>query len=139
MKLVLDTNVIVAAARSPSGASAELLRMARRQELVICVSVPLFLEYEVVLKRAEHIAASGLSHSQIDVLLTAMALFAEPVETHFHWRPVLRDPDDEMVMETAVNAGAQAIVTFNRRDFLPEMSGFGLDIMLPREILRRLE
>ena len=63
---------------------------------------------------------------------------AEPVETHFMWRPQLRDPADEFVLEAAVNGQAAAIVTFNRRDFGGVPAGFGIDVLTPAETIRRI-
>jgi len=62
----------------------------------------------------------------------------EPVETHFLWRPQLRDPADELVLEAAVNGRAEALVTFNRRDFGAVPVGFGIDVLTPAEAIRRI-
>lgn len=84
--------------------------------------------------RAEHLHAAGATEVDVLNLLDALAGVAEPVELHFLWRPQLRDPNDELVLEAAVNGRAEAIVTFNRRDFGPAAQ-FGIRIMLPREAL----
>jgi predicted nucleic acid-binding protein len=142
--LVLDTNVVVAAMRSPGGASAAILRAARRQGRPVArfptllVSVPLALEYEAICCEPEHRMASGLSEQEVDVFVTAIIALAEPVETHFLWRPQLRDPGDEMVLEAAVNGGAEALVTFNLRDFGTIPSGFGIELLLPRDTIGRI-
>jgi putative PIN family toxin of toxin-antitoxin system len=138
MKVVLDTNVIVAAMRSPSGASAALLRAARRGELSMVANVALALEYEATCSRAEHVLASGLTQAQVDIFLDAVVALAEPVETHFLWRPVLRDPGDEMVLEAAANGRAAAIVTFNLRDFGAVSQQFGIEVLSPIATLRRI-
>jgi putative PIN family toxin of toxin-antitoxin system len=114
--MVLDTDVIVAAMRSPTGASAEILRFIRRDRATLLLSVALALEYEAVCFQAEHRLASGLSEEEVDIFLTAVIAMAEPVATHFLWRPQLRDAGDEMVLEAAVNGRADALVTFNVRD-----------------------
>jgi predicted nucleic acid-binding protein len=75
----------------------------------------------------------------VDVYVTALIALAEPVETHFLWRPQLRDPGDEMVLETAVNGRTDALVTFNVRDFGSVPAMFGIDILLPREAFRRIK
>ena len=74
---------------------------------------PLFLEYEAVLKRPEQLAASGLSPADVDAALDALAALIEPVEAHLSWRPQLDDPDDEMVLEAAINGRADALVTYS--------------------------
>ena len=138
MKLVLDTDVVVAAMRSPRGASAEILRAARQGRVTLLVSTPLALEYEAVCSRAEHRLAAGLSDHELEVFVTAVIAMAQPVFTHFLWRPQLRDAGDEMVLETAINGRAHALVTFNVRDFAPAHSLFGVAPLLPREVIRRI-
>ena len=125
--------------RSPAGASAAILRAARQERTTLLVSVALALEYEAVCCRAEHRLASGLSEREADVFVAAIIALAEPVETHFRWRPQLRDASDEMVLETAVNGGAEALVTFNTRHFGSAPAAFGIEVLLPREALVRIE
>ena len=138
MKLVLDTDVVVAALRSPRGASAEILRAARQGRVTLLVSMPLALEYEAVCSRAEHRLAAGLSEREVEVFVTAVIAMAEPVFIHFLWRPQLRDAGDEMVLEAAINGQADALITFNLRDFRPASANFGLATWLPREVVRRI-
>jgi putative PIN family toxin of toxin-antitoxin system len=138
MKLVMDTDTIVAAMRSPSGASAEVLRLARRGELTLAASVSLFMEYEAVCQRAPHMDAAGLSPQQVGIFLDALARIVQPVEVHFLWRPQLRDPADELVLEAAVNSASQALLTFNRRHFQKAAERFGLQVLLPGTFLRSL-
>jgi putative PIN family toxin of toxin-antitoxin system len=138
MKCVLDTNVIVAAMRSPTGASAALLRAARQGEITLVANVALALEYEATCHRAEHVLASGLSAAQVGIFQDAVVGMATPVETHFLWRPYLRDPNDELVLEAAVNGQAAAIVTFNQRDFGTVPLQFGVEVLSPVTTLRRI-
>ncbi len=138
MRLVLDTDVVVAAMRSPTGASAGLLEAALDAAVTVVANVALVLEYEAVCSRAEHVAAAALSAKQAALFIDAVTALVEPVESHFIWRPQLRDPADEMVLEAAVNGGAQAIVTFNRRDFGEVPARFGIRVLLPRDALRSL-
>ncbi|HMN43180.1 MAG TPA: putative toxin-antitoxin system toxin component, PIN family [Povalibacter sp.] len=139
MRYVLDTDVVTAGMRSPAGASAELLRLARREAITLLVSVPLFVEYEATCLDPEHRRAAGLTVRQVQQFLDALAIFVEPVVTHYLWRPQLRDPGDEMVLEAAVNGGADALVTFNRRDFGLVPARFGIKLWLPSEALRKVQ
>src|SRR5665647_306937 len=126
MKVVMDTDSIVAALRSPSGASAELLRRARCGELTLAASVSLFMEYEAVCCRPEHIKAAGLDAYQAGVFLDGLAHLMEPIDVHFLWRPQLRDPADELVLEAAVNTSAATLLTFNMKHFASAAERFGL-------------
>jgi len=103
MRLVLDTNVLVTAFRSRTGASAEVVRLIRRRELTMLATVSLFLEYEEVLTRPEHLARAEITATEAEGALDVLAAVLEPVEPHFLWRPRLRDADDDMVLEAAVN------------------------------------
>ena len=138
MKVAIDTDVIVAARRSRSGASNALLRALRAGQLEAVASVPMMLEYEAVLMRPEQRQATGMSVQDVEVFLDALAALLIPVTPYFLWRPRLRDPDDEMVLDAAVSGGVDAIVTFNVQDFLPGASQFNLQILTPGEALRQL-
>jgi predicted nucleic acid-binding protein len=105
----------------------------------VLASVPMMLEYESVLTRSEHLAAAGISAGDVEVLLDALALLAEPIRISYLWRPILSDPSDDLVLETAVNGRADALVTFNRRHFEPAAARFGLEILAPADAVRRLE
>ena len=111
--------------------------LARRYEVL--ASVPLMLQYESVLTRSEHLMAAGVSEGDVQVLLDAIALVATPVRISYLWRPMLPDPDDDLVLETAVNGQAEALITFNRRHFEPAAARFGIEILAPAEAVRRLE
>jgi len=138
MRLVLDTNVIVVAMRSPKGASAALLMAARRSEVTLLANVALVLEYEAICMLAEHRVAAELSEREASIFVDAVLAMVEPVESHFLWRPQLRDPSDELVLEAAVNGQADAIVTFNQRGFDEAPSKFGIELWSPSESLRRI-
>jgi predicted nucleic acid-binding protein len=134
----MDTDTIVAAMRSPSGASAGLLRSARAGRVTLVATAPLFIEYEGVCGRAEHLSAAGFSQGELAVFLDALVEMVEANDVWFLWRPQLRDPGDELVLEAAVNGRADAIVTFNRRDFGRAAERFGIEILLPGDALRRV-
>jgi predicted nucleic acid-binding protein len=124
--------------RSPSGASAAIVRLARQNRLALLVSVALALEYETVCTRLEHRLAAGISDREVNTFVDAIIALAEPVTTHFLWRPQLRDPCDEMVLEAAINGEADALVTFNARDFGAVPVHFGVELLLPRDVMRRM-
>ena len=138
MRLVLDTNVLVTAFRSRTGAAAEVLRLIRRRELTMVATVALFLEYEAVLTRPEHLARAEMTAAEANSALDVLVAVVEPVEPHFLWRPRLGDPDDDMVLEAAVNGRADAVVTFNARDFAGVVEEFGIELLTPVAILRRM-
>ena len=101
-------------------------------------SVPLFVEYEAVLTRPEHREAAGLDEKDMAAVLDGLAALVEPVETFFLWRPQLRDENDDMVLEAAINGRADALVTYNDRHFASAASRFGLWLTKPLQILERL-
>ncbi len=136
MSYLLDTNVIVAAVRSPQGASAEILRRVLTGQLKVLCSVPLFLEYEAVLSRLEHLQAAGVSVADVTNLLDVLAGKVERVDIAYLWRPQLRDAADDMVLEAAVNGRATAIITFNQRDFLPQTLNFGIAVLTPAQFFQ---
>ncbi len=80
-----------------------------------------------------------MSEENVEGFLAALASAAEAVEVNFRWRPQLKDPRDEFVLEAAVNGQADALVTHNARDFQPAAQSFGLRVLLPRELLKELE
>jgi predicted nucleic acid-binding protein len=97
---------------------------------VLLLSVPLALQYEAVLTRPEHLSAGRATPRQIAALLDALCAVCRPVEISFLWRPTLRVPDDEMVLEVAVNGRADRLLTFNERDFAGA-GRFGVQVMRP--------
>ena len=135
---VLDTDVLVAAFRSETGASRRILVAALGRRFELLISVPLMLEYEAVLSRPEHLKAFGASDEEVVDVLDGLALVGKRVTFAFRWRPALPDPNDDMVLETAVNGQAHAIVTFNQRHFNPVAARFGCRVMRPGEFLRTL-
>jgi putative PIN family toxin of toxin-antitoxin system len=138
MRLVIDTDVIVAAMRSPTGASAALLVLLLGGKGVMLLSVALALEYEASCMRAEHRLAANATENDVQNLLDSIVDVIEPVEVSYQWRPQLSDAGDEMVLEAAVNGRADAIVTFNRRDYGNAPARFGIDIVSSGEALRRI-
>jgi len=135
---VLDTDVLVAAFRSDTGASRKVLEAARTRRFNLLLSVPLMLEYEAVLTRPEHLAASRATIEDVSAVLDELASVTRRVELVIRTRLLLSDPNDEMVLETAINGRADAIVTFNDRDFRPVATRFRCSVVRPVEGVRQL-
>ena len=133
--MVLDTNVLVAAIRSPDGASREILHLVSEEALTPVVSVPLFLEYKSVLKRKEFLKETGLAMRDVDAILDHLLERAELQRIDFLWRPLLPDPKDDCVLECAVNGEAASLITFNKRDFPGVKESFGIVLLTPSELL----
>jgi putative PIN family toxin of toxin-antitoxin system len=134
VRVVLDTNVLVAALRSRNGASFQLLRLvAPAAPFQPSLSVPLVLEYEMALRRV-----LGAKDERIEAVLDYLCQVADLREIYFLWRPFLRDPGDEMVLEVAVGAQASRIVTHNVRDFEGVEAKFGIRIVTPGEFLKEV-
>lgn len=134
-QVVLDTNVIVAGLRSRRGAAFQVLSLVGKGQFDINVSVPLVLEYEEVLGRL--VSAGLTTQSVVDAVLDYHCQVGHRHEIFFLWRPYLRDPDDDMVLELAVKAECQFVVTFNVRDFAG-VDRFGLQPLTPGEFLHRI-
>lgn len=138
MRVVVDTSVLVAGLRSQLGASSLLLTAVAGRRVRPLVTTAVFLEYEAVLSRPEQRLATHMSEADVAGFLRALAAAAEPVEISFRWRPQLRDPADELMLEAAVNGHAEAIVTHNVTDFEPASARFGMRILTPAQLLKEL-
>jgi putative PIN family toxin of toxin-antitoxin system len=137
-RVALDTSVLVAALRSDRGASRQLLLGALERSYQVVASVPLMIEYEAVLSREEHLLAAGLSAEEMQSLLDAVAMVADPVRLAYLWRPLLTDTEDDMVLETAINGRAEILVTLNLRDFAAAKGMFDVVILSPADALEWL-
>jgi predicted nucleic acid-binding protein len=138
MRVVLDTDVMVAALRSPMGASRQLLIAGVERRITLVVSASLLLQYESVLKRPAHLAAAGAAPDDVDIMLDLVAAAADPVAIHYLWRPQLTDIGDELVLEAAVNGHADILATFNLKDFVPAIGHFGISESRPGDLWRTL-
>lgn len=134
LRAVIDTNVLVAGLRSRRGASFRLLQLLGDPRWRLCVSVPVALEYEDVLKR--EFMQTVISPVDIEQLLDYWFGVADLIEVQFRVRPALRDPDDDRILELAARAGA-TIVTFNTRDFVGAQA-FGVRAVRPLEFLSKI-
>ena len=130
MRVVLDTDVLVSALRSSTGASRLWVDAILRKRLEIAISVPLAIEYESVLTRPEQLYFLKRSPEDICLVLDTLFDLCYPVECTFLWRCFLPDPQDDMVLETAVNGSATQIITFNEKDFRGA-DRFGIEILRP--------
>jgi putative PIN family toxin of toxin-antitoxin system len=138
-RIVLDTSVVVAGLRTRLGAGNAVLQLVANRRVVLLASAPLFLEYEDVLQRPEQRLAHGLTLEQVDEFLAELAAPVEPVELNFRWRPQVRDPNDEMVLETAINGRADVLVTYNIAHFAEAGCRFRIPVARPADFLREFK
>ncbi len=134
-RVVLDTNVLVAAIQSRRGASFRLLSLLGTDAYEPAVTVPLVLEYEAVLKRRAR--SVGLMHQDVDALLDYLCRVGHHQAVYFLWRPILRHPRDDMVLEAAVESQSDYLVTFNVRHFAAAAQ-FEVAVVEPRELLHAI-
>ena len=137
MKVVFDTNVLVAAFRSRSGASYKLLSMLPNQRFKPAVSLTLYFEYLDVLLRPQNIVPGKTVANALSFIRRFLA-FSHKQRIHFSWRPTLKDPDDDFVLELAIASQSLYIVTFNRADF-DNIELFGIQAVTPAEFLKVVE
>jgi predicted nucleic acid-binding protein len=133
---VLDTNVLVPALRSSTGASYRLVQLVGRGLLEIGPTAPLVLEYEAVGKRL--VGASGLTPEDVDDLVDYLCRVGRRCPVYFRVRPSVADPDDELVLEAAVASGSGWIVTHTVRDLADGAARYGVEVLTPAEALARL-
>lgn len=131
--IVIDTNVLVAALKSSRGASFRLLSLVEQDIFTLHVSTTLITEYESVLKRG----ITSLSFEEIDDVVDFICSKAVLNKIFYLWRPQLKDPGDDFVLELAVKANA-TIVTWNITDF-KHATKFGINVMSPRDFLKTIE
>lgn len=129
---------MVVALQSSTGASRLLLRSCLEGRFTPLLSTPLLIEYETVLTRPERLAESKLTQTETLRIIDALLNIAEPVDLVFRWRPTGAHPDDELVVETAVNGFADALVTFNIRHMQSAAARFGITVVRPGVLVMRL-
>jgi putative PIN family toxin of toxin-antitoxin system len=132
-RIVIDTSVFISALRSRRGASHCLFMLLGRADIEVNISVPLILEYEDAAKRIAR--EVGLTHADIDDVLDYICSIAKRRRIHFLWRPFLKDPQDDHVLELTVESGCNFIVTHNVRDFSGSEQ-FGIRVVTPKEYLK---
>lgn len=132
-QVVLDTNVIIAALKSRKGSSFKLLSLIDSSLFKVNLSVPLLLEYEDVSKRKT--MELPLNNEEIDNILDYLCRIANKRDIFYLWRPFLKDPKDDFVLELAVESQSDFIITYNLKDF-KGIEKFGLKAITPREFLK---
>lgn len=115
MNIVIDTNVIISGLQSDMGYSHKLLEILPNREFDICVSVPLILEYEAQLKK--HLPPEVFTDEDIADFIDYICKIGSKTPIYYLWRPYLKDPFDDHVLELAIASQSQYIVTFNKKDF----------------------
>jgi putative PIN family toxin of toxin-antitoxin system len=128
----LDTSVLVSALRSDMGASYEVLQAIRYGDIKIALSVSLVMEYEAVALRSNLLP--NLTPIDIRAIIDLLCQVAHQQQIFYAWRPFLPDPDDDFLLELALAAGAQFIITHNRRDFAGSES-MGIQAITPAQAL----
>lgn len=130
VRLVLDTDVLVAALRSRHGASWVWLDAVLGGQVTLLVSVPVILEYEAVLTRPAQLSESGFSADEVRTLIATLCRLGQPVPIWFSWRPAVRDPNDDMFVELAINGQADRLLSFNIKDY-DGAARFGIRVLPP--------
>ena len=135
IQIVVDTNVFVTALRSKKGASYKLIQLIKKGSFQLNLSVPLAIEYESVAKRT--IGEITLDEKEVDNILDFVVGKANQWKIYYLWRPQLKDPGDDMLLELAVAAGCQYIVTYNLDDF-KATEKFGVTPITPKQFLEMI-
>jgi putative PIN family toxin of toxin-antitoxin system len=138
VRAVLDTSVLISALRSSTGAAAETVRLALRGELTTLMDYKLACEYRDVALRTEQLRVSGKSRAETAAILDALEAVAEPVYLAVQHRPLSPDPNDDMVLDVAINGNADAIVTNNTKHFRDAVEHFHLGVLTPAELLSKV-
>ena len=134
--VVIDPNILLSALESKIGKSFELISKIGSDLFDFAISVPLILEYEALLKN--HLDRNIFSDSDIEDFIDYICSVGIRTKIFYLWRPYLRDPFDDHVLELAINAGAKTIITFNKKDFR-EAETLGIEILTPKEFLEEME
>lgn len=138
-KIVLDTNIFIAAVLGPKGVCRQILRGCLQQDYLPLMGNALFLEYEALLSRSELFAKCVLSPIEREVLLNAYLSVCRWVTVYYGWRPNLRDEADNYLIELAVAGGADCLITKNVRDFRgAELQFPGLKVQSPESFLEEV-
>jgi len=138
LRIVIDTDVLLSAFISPTGASRELVLDALDGKFSLLLSTSLLVEYEALLRRSQHLARAKATDADATEILDALAGICVPVVFDYQWRPTGAHRDDELVIETAINGHADALATFNLKDMRDAGALFGFHAQRPGPLLRRI-
>jgi putative PIN family toxin of toxin-antitoxin system len=133
-QLIIDTNVLVSGLRSPRGASYQMLSRLKDDRWQLNLSVPLILEYETLLTRES--ANLNLDRPTIDRILNNICVISNHHRIFYVWRPVAKDPNDDFLIDLALKAQADYIITYNQKDLIPSTQRFGLQVVTPKAFLQ---
>lgn len=134
--IIIDTNVILSSLQSNKGKAFELISQVGTGMFDCAVSVPLVLEYEATLKK--HLDRDIFSDADIEDFIDYLCAVGVKTRIFYLWRPYLKDQFDDHVLELAISAGAERVVTYNKKDFL-RAEALGIRIQTPREFLAEME
>jgi len=133
MNIVIDTNVLISALKSKRGASYKLIMLLPKNLFIPNISAPLFVEYEAVAKRSGLL--NHLRNEEINSILNYILSKSKIQKIFYLWRPLLKDPKDDLVLEVAVASQSRYIVTFNIKDF-KGCENFGIEVLTPQEFMK---
>ena len=139
VRIVFDTSSLITALRSSRGAAAEVLRLVLSGELTILMDYKIAAEYRDVALRPEHLAASRQTNRKILTLIEALEELAEPIHVSLKPRPLSSDPNDDMILDVAINGRADALVTQNAKHFTTPGKQYGIHVLSPVELLTALK
>ena len=130
--IIIDTNVLLSGLQSNKGQSFKLLQKLLKDEIRIGISVPLVLEYEKILKK--QLSRTIFTTEEIDSIISYLCKVGVPIKVFYLWRPYLRDPYDDHILEVALAGNCKYIVTYNKKDFYG-IEAFGIKAVTPYEYL----
>ena len=132
--IVIDTNVIISALKSNKGASFKLISLLTENKFKINISVPLILEYEEIIKR--EINSKIINKNDIESFIDYICYIGNPTKIYYLWRPFLKDPKDDMILELAFTSNSDYIITYNLKDFSEVYSNFKIKSIIPKDFLK---
>ncbi len=134
MIVTIDTNVLLAALISQSGASHQILKLVTNEKITLALSTQIILEYDDVLKREELLKLTRLNHGQVEDVLDLLTLLAQQNNIYYRLRPNLKDEKDNLFIECAFASNSHYLLTSNSKDFNSgELKGFKFKVLTPKD------